>query len=129
MIDFTKAFDTVDLVILLHKLSQLSLPGFVINWICSFLSDSQQCKVNGLLSNVVDIGLSIVQGSGIDPTLYIAMKNDLCIVSAANDRKVKTMEKEVKTYNTRMWANANAQRDGRPVKYRWRPLFNAAKFG
>jgi len=29
--------------------------------------------------------------------------------------------------NTRMWANA--QRDGRPAEYRWRPLFNAAKFG
>jgi len=28
---------------------------------------------------------------------------------------------------TRMWANA--QRDGRPAKYRWRPLFNATKFG
>jgi len=27
---------------------------------------------------------------------------------------------------TRM--RANAQRDGRPAKYRWRPLFNAAKF-
>jgi len=27
---------------------------------------------------------------------------------------------------TRMWANA--QRDGRPAEYRWRPLFNAAKF-
>ena len=26
-----------------------------------------------------------------------------------------------------MWANA--QRDGRRVEYRWRPLFNAAKFG
>jgi len=26
-----------------------------------------------------------------------------------------------------MWANA--QRDGCPAKYRWRPLFNAAKFG
>jgi len=26
-------------------------------------------------------------------------------------------------FNTRMWANA--QRDGRPAKYRWRPLFNA----
>jgi len=23
----------------------------------------------------------------------------------------------------------NAQRDGRPAEYRWRPLFNAAKFG
>ena len=31
------------------------------------------------------------------------------------------------TFQTRMWANA--QRDGRPAKYRWRPLFNAAKFG
>jgi len=26
-----------------------------------------------------------------------------------------------------MWANA--QRDGRPADYMWRPLFNAAKFG
>ena len=26
-----------------------------------------------------------------------------------------------------MWANA--QRDGRPVEYRWRPVFNATKFG
>jgi len=31
------------------------------------------------------------------------------------------------TSTTRMWANA--QRDGRPAKYRWHPLFNAAKFG
>ena len=28
---------------------------------------------------------------------------------------------------TRMWADA--QRDGRPAEYRWRPLFNTAKFG
>ena len=28
---------------------------------------------------------------------------------------------------TRMWANA--QRHGRPAEHRWRPLFNAAKFG
>jgi len=26
-----------------------------------------------------------------------------------------------------MWANV--QRDGRPAEHRWRPLFNAAKFG
>ena len=28
---------------------------------------------------------------------------------------------------TRMWANA--QPDGHPAEHRWRPLFNAAKFG
>jgi len=32
-----------------------------------------------------------------------------------------------KNYASRMWANA--QRDGRPAEYRWRRLFNAAKFG
>ena len=74
MIDFTKAFDTVDHVILLHSLSQLSLPGIVINWICSFLFDrGKQCEINGLLSDVVDIGLSIVQRSVIGPTVCIIM--------------------------------------------------------
>ena len=32
-----------------------------------------------------------------------------------------------KAEQTSTWANA--QRDGRPAEYRWRPLFNAAKFG
>jgi len=32
-----------------------------------------------------------------------------------------------KTFGTKMWANARP--DGRPAEYRWRPLFNAAKFG
>jgi len=31
------------------------------------------------------------------------------------------------TFKTRLWANA--QPDGRPAEHRWRPLFNAAKFG
>ena len=74
MIHFTKAFDTVDHVIVLHKLSQLSLQGFEINWICSFLSGrGQQCKSNGLLSGVIDISLSILQGSSIGPTLYLSL--------------------------------------------------------
>ena len=33
----------------------------------------------------------------------------------------------IKINETRMWANA--QPDGRPAEHRWRPLFNAAKFG
>jgi len=86
MIDFSKAFDTVDHVLLLNKLVQLDHPSYVINWICSFLSSrSQQCKVNGQLSNMANIGLSIVQGSGIGPTLYIVMESDLHVVSSINE--------------------------------------------
>jgi len=40
------------------------------------------------------------------------------------DKLVSVVEKLVET---RMWANA--QPDGRPAEHRWRPLFNAAKFG
>ena len=36
-----------------------------------------------------------------------------------------TLDDNIK--GTRMWANA--QPDGRPAEHRWRPLFNAAKFG
>ena len=53
--------------------------------ICSFLAArGQQCKVNGKLSMVVCIGRSIVQGSGIGPTLYIVMKSDLHALSELN---------------------------------------------
>jgi len=31
------------------------------------------------------------------------------------------------TTQLEMWASA--QRDGRPAEYKWRPLFNVAKFG
>jgi len=34
---------------------------------------------------------------------------------------------ESNIFQLEMWANA--QRDGRPAEYRWRPLCNAAKFG
>jgi len=49
------------------------------------------------------------------------------------DRRQTNDTRDMLTYctcnprKTRMWANA--QRDGRPAEYRWRPLFNAAKFG
>ena len=85
MIDFSKAFDTVDHVLLLNKLVQLDLPTHAINWICSFLSGrSQQRKVNGQLSTMANIGLSIVLGSTIGPTLYIVMKSDLHVMSCIN---------------------------------------------
>jgi len=42
-------------------------------------------------------------------------------------KKKKKEEGRKKQDETRMWANA--QPDGRPAEHRWRPLFNAAKFG
>ena len=41
--------------------------------------------------------------------------------------KQKLFKTTVNLHQLEMWANA--QRDGRPAEHRWRPLFNAAKFG
>jgi len=52
--------------------------------------------------------------SGDEPEhIIVACKNQVSIATT-----------QLTTTTTRMWANA--QRDGRPAEYRWRPLFNAA---
>ena len=84
-IDFSKAFDTVSHDILIAKLSKLRLPRLVFNWIISFLSDrSQVCKLDGKISAPCKISRSIIQGSGIGPTLYIVMEGDLHPLSCIN---------------------------------------------
>jgi len=44
--------------------------------------------------------------------------------NVSNDLHAAFHSVRLKTQNTRMWANA--QPDGRPAEYRWRPLLNAA---
>jgi len=49
------------------------------------------------------------------------------IESPTAEIRRRKKERRKKQDETRMWANA--QRYGRPAEHRWRPLFNAAKFG
>jgi hypothetical protein len=84
-IDFSKAFDTVCHEILFAKLRALQLPRFVFNWLISFLTErSQVCKLDGKFSAPRKITRSIIQGSGIGPTLYIVMESDLHPISVIN---------------------------------------------
>jgi len=81
MIDFSHVFDVINHPILLEKLSQLDLPDFAFNWIVSFLTDrTQAVRAHGVLSSFKHIRLTLVlfsDWSGIRPTLYIVMENDL----------------------------------------------------
>ena len=74
-----KAFDMVDHVILARKLFSLQVPGFIIHWIISFLTDRTQATKLGLsLPTLLFINRSIVQGSGIGPTLFIMFAQCTC---------------------------------------------------
>ena len=76
LLDFSKAFDTVDHLLLLKKLHSYHLPGNISSWIVSFLTDRSQCtKINGSISASESINRSIVQGSATGPnsfSIYVA---------------------------------------------------------
>ena len=85
LIDFSKAFDSVDHLKLVKKLKQYGLNHSIITWIVSFLTDrSQYTKVVGNLSRLQFINRSIIQGSGIGPCLFIIIILNLKARAATN---------------------------------------------
>ena len=78
MVDFSKAFDTVDHAIIIRKINNLNLPTCIKNWVVSFLRDrSQMVKLNGQLSAPTNINRGIIQGSALGPYLFLVMLSDL----------------------------------------------------
>ena len=144
MIDFSKAFDTIDHCILITKLKWLNLPNYVLRWIVDFLTDRTQCTKVGLnVSLSLDIISSIVQGSGIGPSLFVVYISDLkasdkdnCIIKFADDcslivqlnffryllrlRRYKRKSIEVGVFRMYMYLSANFRRKGAsPTNHCW----------
>jgi len=57
----------------------------------------------------------------------LVLSFSLCMIIFIHRNHKTSSKYKRKIEKTRMWANA--QRDGRPAEYRWRPQFNAATFG
>ena len=78
LIDFSKTFDSVDHLTLVSKLKALNIADNIIQWVVQFLTDRNQfVKVGEMWSFTKLINRSIVQGSGIGPTLFIICIADL----------------------------------------------------
>ena len=74
MVDLSAAFDMVDHSILLDKLELLGIDRHGLTWIESYLGGRSQCVcVDGALSDFMDIGCGVPQGSVLGPLLYVCV--------------------------------------------------------
>ena len=75
---FAKAFDSIKHEPLLGKLSSLSIPDEIYNWIEIFFSGLGHCtRFENDISEIAEITASIVQGSSLGPAAYVVSAADM----------------------------------------------------
>jgi hypothetical protein len=76
--DFSKAFDRVDVALLIIKLKHYGLDGNLLSWVTSYLVDRKQFVIlNGCRSEPFVVTSGVPQGSHLGPLFFLLFINDI----------------------------------------------------
>ena len=82
LIDYSRAFDTVNHSILLKKLNKYGVRGIALQLLSSYLANrKQRVEINNTYSNLITTNISIPQGSVLGPLLFLLFINCLPNIS------------------------------------------------
>ena len=84
VLDFSKAFDTVQHDGLLSKLKHYGIDDKIWTWISNFLK--QRVVVDGIQSDLVTVDSGVLQGTVLGPILFLLHINDLPSVISSKVR-------------------------------------------
>jgi hypothetical protein len=82
-LDLRKAFDVCSHSILLAKLEKMGIKDISLKWFKNYRSGrSQRVEINGVLSESLNLDISVMQGSILGPILFLCYINDFWLATS-----------------------------------------------